>query len=92
MAISKPAVTLSLRVTPEVMSELEEISEATGRTKSFLGSEAIEQYVKVQAWQVRAIKEALDEIDSGKARLIPHERVEAWLDSLGTKNELEMPK
>jgi RHH-type transcriptional regulator, rel operon repressor / antitoxin RelB len=58
MAHSNPAVTLSIRISPEIRAQLDQLSDATGRTKSFLASEAIENYLANQAWQVKAIKDS----------------------------------
>ena len=45
---------------------LEDLSEATQRTKSFLASEAIERYLEIEAWQVKEIKTALIEADNNE--------------------------
>lgn len=86
-----PAVTLSVRVAPEILQRLNELSGATGRTKSFLTAEAIQNYLAIQAWQVASIKQSLKKADSKKAKFIEHHRVVAWLDSWGSKDEKEMP-
>lgn len=52
--LSTAAVTLSVRVTPKAKDQLDDLAEATGRTKSYLASEAIEQYLENQAWQISA--------------------------------------
>ena len=41
-----PAVTLSVRIQPEIREQLEDLADARGRTKSFLAAEAIEYYFK----------------------------------------------
>ena len=86
-----PAVPLSVRIPPKMRDELDELAEATGRSKSFLATEALDNYLSVQVWQVKAIKEAMEKIDNGSAKFISHERVGAWIESWGTDNELEMP-
>ena len=53
------SVPLSTRVSPKALAKLKNLALATGRTKSFLTSEAIELYVKAQEWQLHAIKKAL---------------------------------
>lgn len=83
--------TLSVRVPPKIIDQLETLSDSTRRTKSFLAAEAIENYLAVQAWQVNAIKKSLKKADSGKANFISHDKVAAWIDSWGTENELEAP-
>ena len=91
MARSAPAITLSVRVPVEIRDQLEHLSDATGRTKSFLASEAIESYLATQAWQVDAIQKAVEKADSKDARFIEHDKVIDWLMSWGTDNEKDRP-
>ena len=56
---------LNVRV-PFVATELEALTQATGRTKSFLTVEALREYLQVQAWQVQAIKDGLAEANRGE--------------------------
>jgi len=81
-ARSNSAVTLSVRVLPETREKLELLAEATHRTKSFLAAEAIEHYLSVQAWQVKAIEAAVKEADSENAEFVSHEDVVKWINSL----------
>lgn len=92
MARSNPAITLSVRISPEMRAQLEELSGATGRTKSFLAAEAIESYLAVQAWQVSAIKKAVIKANNKEASFIDHRKVAEWVHSWGSEDELEMPR
>ena len=57
-------VILTLRVPQEVKDQLDKLSEATHRSKSFLGSEAIRRYVDLEAWQIGEIQQAIQESDA----------------------------
>ena len=92
MGYSHPAITLSVRIPPKTRDQLEKLSDATGRTKSFLAAEAIEGYLAVQAWQVKAIKKAVKKADSKNAKFIEHSKVVNWVNSWDTKDEKEMPE
>lgn len=92
MSNVNPAVPLSVRIPVEVREQLEELSTATGRTKSFLAAEAIESYVEVQSWQVTGIKKAVKKADSKNTHFVDHNKVVAWVKSWGSKNEKEVPK
>lgn len=92
MTPSNPAVTLSVRILPQIRDQLDELSDATGRTKSFLAAQAIENYLATQAWQVKAIKKALKKSNSKEAHFIDHKKVTDWVDSWDSKNERDMPK
>lgn len=86
-----PAVTLSVRVPAEVRDDLEVLADSTGRSKSFLASEAIETYISTQAWQIKAIKEALKKTDTKNAKFIDNSTVTDWLASWGTDSERKPP-
>ncbi len=83
MARSTPAVTLSVRIPSEVHDQLDELSDATGRTRSFLAAEAIESYLATQAWQVNSIKKSLRKANSKDAKFIDHQKVVDWVECWG---------
>lgn len=89
---SQPAVTLSVRVPSKARDQLENLANATGRTKSFLAAEAIACYLESQAWQVMAIRKSLRKANSKKAKFINHQSVSDWLTSWGNAQEKEPPK
>ena len=92
MARSNLAVTLSIRVSSDAREQLEDLADATGRTKSFLAAEAIEHYLAMQSWQVQGIKNAVKKANSKDAKFIEHGKVVDWLESWGRKNEKDMPE
>jgi len=92
MAHSNPAVTLSVRIPPEMRDQLDELSDATGRTKSFLAAEAIESYLAIQAWQVNAIKKAVKKANSKNAKFVNHNKVTDWVNSWGSEDEQDIPR
>ncbi len=55
----------SLRLPKETKQQLEELAQATGRTKAFLALDAIEKYLDVEAWQIQAIQKGLKDADNG---------------------------
>ena len=58
--------TVSARLDSETAKKLDMLVKSTARSRSFLVAEAIETYVKEQAWQIGAIKEGIKEADKGK--------------------------
>lgn len=72
---------LSVRISAETERRLARIAKAMKRTKSFLGAEAIEEFVAVQEWQLAGIEEAIASLDQGDG--IPHDEVKSWASSLG---------
>ncbi len=92
MSTHSHTVTLSVSVSQKIQEQLDELSEATGRTRSFLTAEAIENYLSIQAWQVSGIKKAVQKADQKEARFVEHETVEEWLNSWGTSRKKDKPK
>ena len=57
---------LNVRLPIELASQLEALTKATGRTKSFLAVEALRGYIEAQSWQVRDIQAGIDEANRGE--------------------------
>lgn len=57
---------LTLRVNSSVKEKLDQLAEATHRSKSFLAAEAIARYLEIEAWQIKEINLALQEADRGE--------------------------
>lgn len=89
---SSQAIPLSLRISPDIMGELEVLADATGRTKSFLAAEAIRAYLKEQAWQITAIENAVKKAKNKKTKTISHDKVSDWLLSWGAKSKRKPPR
>ena len=58
------STTMTLRLEPELKRRLDHLAEATHRSKSFLAAQAIREFVDLNEWQVREIRNALAEADS----------------------------
>ena len=59
------SATISAKLEPSVAKKLDLLAKATARSRSFLVAEAIESYVKDQAWQIQAIQQGIKEADRG---------------------------
>ena len=53
-----------------------------GRSKSFVASEALAQYVDHQLWQMEAVQDAVKKDDAPDAKFVEHEAIRAWAKSL----------
>ena len=85
-----PSTVLSVRVPDTLKEQLDYLSRSTKRSKAYLAAEALEDYVKKNAWRAKELHEALAKADEGA--FISHEAMLAWADSLGSENELPSPK
>jgi RHH-type transcriptional regulator, rel operon repressor / antitoxin RelB len=84
------STTFTIRVDSAVKKRLETLAKSTGRSRSFLAAEAIDEYLDVNEWQVAGIKRAIVSLQERKG--IPHQRVQEWVRSWGTKQERAAPK
>ena len=89
MATTK-TVPVSVRLPENMKKRLAVMAKNTKRSTSFVIKEAIESYIELKDWQISGVKEAIQEMKEGKG--IDGDIVMEWFDSLGTDNELPMPK
>lgn len=87
-----PTAPLSVRVGEDVIAQLEALAQATGRTKSFLASEAIDRYLETESWQVQAIKQTVTKANSSGAQFVDNDSVSDWLNTWGANEEKTPPK
>jgi RHH-type transcriptional regulator, rel operon repressor / antitoxin RelB len=59
------STTITVRLEEEVRERLDQLAESTQRSKSFLASEAIRQFVENNEWQIAETRAALKEADAG---------------------------
>lgn len=59
------STTMTIRLEPELKTRLDQLAEATHRSKSFLAAEAIRDFVDLNEWQVQEIRAAIKEADEG---------------------------
>jgi predicted transcriptional regulator len=84
------STTFAVRVDTGVKKRLERLAKSTGRSRSFLAAEAINEYLDVNEWQVAGIKRAIASLDRGEG--IPHHLVKDWVASWGSAKEKPVPK
>lgn len=84
--------TVSIRLTEDVLEDLDRLAKITDRSRAWLMGHAVEQYVEHEAWQVEAIQKTLSKVQSGEAKFAGNEEVTAWLQSWGTDAELDKPE
>jgi predicted transcriptional regulator len=57
---------MTIRLDDELKEQLDRLAAATQRSKSFLASEAIREFIELNEWQVQEIQQALKEADAGE--------------------------
>ena len=81
--------TVTMRVRSALKKRLEKLARSTGRSRSFLATEAIAAYLDTNEWQISGIVAALSSLDRGTG--IPHEQVGKWIASWETSQERPSP-
>jgi RHH-type rel operon transcriptional repressor/antitoxin RelB len=84
-----PSTTFTVRIESEVKKRLEKLARSTGRSRSFLAAEALNDYLDVNEWQVAGVKRAIASLDRGEG--VPHQEVNDWVSSWGRKRERRVP-
>jgi RHH-type rel operon transcriptional repressor/antitoxin RelB len=80
----------TVRIGAGVKKRLDRLAKDTGRSRSFLAAEAINDYLEVNEWQVAGIRNAIASLDRGEG--IPHHRVKDWVSSWSRAKEKPVPK
>lgn len=84
------SATFTVRVDAAAKKRLERLAKNTGRSRSFLAAEAINEYLDVNEWQVSGVKQAIASLDAGEG--VSQTRVKDWVMSWGSGNEQPVPK
>jgi len=84
------STTFTVRVDATAKKRLEKLAKSTGRSRSFLAAEAINEYLDINEWQVAGIKRAIASLDRGDG--VSHQRVKDWVASWGVSKERPVPK
>ena len=82
---------LGLRVSPEVLADIDELAKAMNRSRAWIGEEVVKQYCRIQKWQLKEITSSLAESASG-GPVIQNEDMAEWLSSWGQPDEQPAPK
>ena len=76
---------MSLRLSDELDQQLVSLAKATGRTKSWLANQAIQDFIAREAWQVAQIEQAIAEADAGD--FVPAEEMAAKFKTWGVNED-----
>jgi len=56
---------MTIRLELELKSRLDKLAATTHRSKSFLASEAVREFIELNEWQIQELKDAIKEADAG---------------------------
>ena len=68
MAVPNPQEkeSVSFRLKKQIKYDLATLSEATGRSQTFIVEEALQEYIDLNMWQINAINEGIKQANEGK--------------------------
>ena len=72
---------MSVRLPDEVEQQLGQLAQSTGRTKSWLANQAIQDYLAREAWQIAEVEAALREANAGD--FVPEKEMMAQFNRWG---------
>ena len=85
-----PTTTLTVRVDDADKDRLEALAKSTGRSRSYLAAEAINEYLRVNEWQIAGTLQAMASLDRGHG--VAHQSVKDWVASWNDQAERAAPK
>ena len=83
--------TMTVRLSRELKGKLERLAADTRRSKSHLAAEAIAEYVDAKAWQVEAIRKAVEKADAG-GPFVSDQDAQGYLDALAEGRAPDLPR
>jgi predicted transcriptional regulator len=81
---------LTAEVPLELAEKVDEIATRLERSRDWVIKQALTAWVNLEDERSQLTREAIADVDSG--RVIDHQAVQAWADSLGTDQPLPVPK
>ena len=89
MAATAKTRSVTAHVPVELAERVDEIAERLERSKNWIGKQALSAWIDQEEERSRLTREALADVDAG--RVIDHQAVQAWADSLSTDTPLPVP-
>lgn len=83
--------TVSIRLADETLEKIDMMAKIADRSRAWLMSQTVTQYVEHEAWQLDAIAKSLKKLETGQAIFADHKDVVQWLASWGTEEETGWP-
>lgn len=81
---------LTAHVPIALAEKVEQMAERLDRSRGWVVKQALSAWVSIEEERDRLTREALADIDAG--RVIDHQAVQAWADSLSTDQPLPLPR
>ncbi len=83
-------VIISIRLPSELIEKLDRLAAWQDRSRSYLASRAIEDFVERESQAMAAVEDGLEAIDRGE--VLPHSDVKPWLQKLERGEHARPPR
>jgi predicted transcriptional regulator len=74
----------------QMAEKVDQMAERLERSRGWIMKQALSAWIDQEEERSRLTREALADVDAG--RVIDHQSVQAWADSLTTDNPLDVPR
>jgi predicted transcriptional regulator len=81
---------LTAHVPLPLAEKVDQVAARLERSRGWIVKQALSAWIDQEEERSRLTREALDDVDAG--RVIDHQAVQAWADSLSTANPLPVPR
>lgn len=89
MAATAKTRSVTAHVPVELAERVDEVAERLERSKNWIVKQALSAWLDQEEERSRLTREALAEVDAG--RVIDHQAVQSWAESLSTETPLPVP-
>jgi len=88
--VHAPTKVLTAHVPLPLAEKVDQLAARLERSRGWIVKQALSAWIDQEEERSRLTREALDDVDAG--RVIDHQAVQAWADSLSTANPLPVPR
>lgn len=90
MTAAAKSRSVTAHIPVQLAEQIDLMAERLERSKNWIIKQALIAWLDQEEERSRLTREALADVDAG--RVIDHQAVQAWADSLGTENPLPVPR
>ncbi|MNE73481.1 CopG family ribbon-helix-helix protein [Pseudomonas sp. A-B-19] len=90
MATTVKTRSVTAHVPVDLAERVDELAERLDRSRNWIVKQALSAWLDQEEERSRLTREALADVDAG--RVIDHQAVQAWAESLGTESPLPVPR
>lgn len=81
---------LTAHVPKELADKVDQMAARMERSRGWIVKQALADWIDLEEERSRLTREAMADVDAG--RVIDHQSVQAWAESLSTENPLPVPR